>query len=243
MDFVEPINKLLPRGLKTYLNSFPLLREVIERALLAPVDKALNGREIPLYTGIRTMLSPNEREYLYRLAKEVTPNGVIVELGCYAGGSAILLGLGARVSGSHVYSFDPFDSHMDRQTEESDGSPHLNIKKPSRAHVEETLRKRGLDDVITLCEGFSLDMAGRWGNGNINLLWIDGNHAHASQDYYAWRTHLAPDAMIVFHDTNHGRNGFTLGREDTTQSVENLLEQENIRNVYRVDAITAFCLQ
>src|SRR3989338_5946757 len=145
MDFVEPINKLLPRGLKTYLNSSPLLREVFERALIGPLDKAWNGREIPLYTGIRTMLSPNEREYLYSLAKEVLPNGVIVELGCYAGGSAILLGLGARVSGSHVYSIDPFDRDIVRQIQESDGSPHLEIQKPSRAQVEATLRKRGLD--------------------------------------------------------------------------------------------------
>ena len=98
---------------------------IIDRPSLANMaDTLLIGRkrDIPVFTEILTMLNRDEREYLFRLAKDNNPEkGAIVEIGCYAGGSTYFLGKGAQLSGSHVYSVDPFNSHLKKQVQECDG--------------------------------------------------------------------------------------------------------------------------
>ena len=112
------------------------------------VDIALHGfrtRDIAVCVNIPAMLSPSEREFLFRLGKENNPaNGVIVEIGVYAGGSAYFLGKGAQISGSNVYGIDPFDTSLDIQEKTCDGSDYLQ-KKPSKSDVEnmmEVIKKK-----------------------------------------------------------------------------------------------------
>ena len=136
------VKALFPAEFKDFIKLHP--------ALANPIDHLFHKREIGIYnTGIRALLSANEMQYLYQLAKAVR-DGIIVEIGCYAGGSAYFLGKGAIKSNSLVYCIDPFNLHPDRQRNGDDGSfycAHPETK-PSKAEVERNMRKYGLETVV-----------------------------------------------------------------------------------------------
>lgn len=79
------IKKFFPVEIKNWIKSHHLSANLI--------DRFFHDREIGIYNGIQTLLSPNEMQFLYGLAKTVQ-NGIIVEIGCYDGGSAYFFGKG-----------------------------------------------------------------------------------------------------------------------------------------------------
>lgn len=72
-------------------------------------------KEIMPFTSIYTMLSLNERIFLFKLAKKYSKRGKILEVGCYAGGSTYFLAMGALVNNSKVFSIDPFRLALKKQ--------------------------------------------------------------------------------------------------------------------------------
>lgn len=189
-------------------------------------------RETPVYTDIPTMLTPSEREYLFQLSKANSQPSVILEIGCYAGGSAYFLGRGAELSDSFVYSVDPFDSDLERQAKESDGSDYHN--KLSKKEVQDTMRRHGLENRVILVEGFSTEVALAW-DKPIETLFIDGNHKQAYNDYVAWRIYLANNAVIVFHDGNFPK----YGRRDVSEAIERIVSEEGLTIIRRVVSLVA----
>ncbi len=231
------IAKLVPAPIKAAIRKNPVLADKLKGIVLGfdlTVDSVLHRREIFLYNGIETMLSPGEREHLFTLARETNHGSSIVEIGCYAGGSAFFLGKGAERSSAHVYCVDPFASFMERQNAENGMHDSFQYK-PSRDSVENALRKRGLDGTVTLIEGFSQDVARRWHNGRIGLLWVDGNHTQAALDFYAWKPHLMPYAIIAFHDVNT--------REEVAMDLAEIVKKERAKIVSVVDSITTIALK
>ncbi len=207
------IKDLFPQHVRQWVKSHPNLATVVD------VMMNMRRRDLPVFD-VLAMLTANEREFLFQLAKGNNPEKEIVEIGCYSGGSAFYLGRGAQISGSHVYSIDPFDSELDRQWQEWDGTVYYkHHKKPSRQEVEKDIRKYGLQSTVTLIEGFSTELARRW-DKTIGLLFIDGNHKQVREDYDAWKNYLAGNAVAAFHDAN-----FPLhihGRSDVTESVQRI---------------------
>ncbi len=202
------------------------------------VDIALHGfrtRDIAVCVNIPAMLSPSEREFLFRLGKENNPaNGVIVEIGVYAGGSAYFLGKGAQISGSNVYGIDPFDTSLDIQEKTCDGSDYLQ-KKPSKSDVENTLQRKGLENVV-LIEGFSTDVLHDWQYGRISTLFIDGNHTQTMEDFHSALPHLASDAVVAFHDTNSSMH------PNVDKSIGIIRKQYIHSNVESIDHLTVLYL-
>ncbi len=230
------LKQYVPSGVKDTLRRYPTLANVIDRLSIG------RRREIPVFTDIPTMLSGDESELLFQLAKANNPEaGKIVEIGCYAGGSTYFLGKGAEISDSRVYSVDPFNSYLEQQMKECDGSPYLgnsNIK-PSREEVQETMRKHGLDGRVELIQGFSTDIASRRRYIGISMMFIDGNHGKVYDDYTAWRKHFSGNATIAFHDTNYP----SYGRKDTSEVVEEFIKNDGLEVIKRVDSMTVvrFC--
>ncbi len=171
-------------------------------------DYVLNKRSIHVFPDIEGMVSPDEREYLYLLAKGLDRASNIVEIGCLQGLSTYFLGMGAKVSGSHVYSIDPFTSNLPRQLEESDTKAYFKKPKPSLDNVMMVMKRYGLQDTVTLIEGFSHEVARDWVNP-IMLLSIDGNHKHEEvlRDYQDWSKFIQQNGFILFHDSNPPRQG------------------------------------
>jgi predicted O-methyltransferase YrrM len=228
--------KLVPKPLRAAINKSPYLAEkltVLAEDFNLFLSDLGHRREICPYNGIFTMLSAAEREYIFKLAKLTDNCSSIVEIGCYAGGSAFFLGKGAAISGTHVFSVDPFASFPERQDEEYGMHGYFSYK-PSKAQVEAALKKRGLGSTITLIEGFSQDVARKWSDGNIGLLSIDANHKQAMQDFYAWKPYLSPKAIVAFHDATT--------REEVSRDLARIIEKESAKIIARVDSIAAITL-
>lgn len=151
----------------------------------------------------------------------------------------IFLGKGAVRSGSFVYSIDPFSSTPERQMEGNDGSFYcLNPSvKPSKEQFEQNMTRHGLEKAVNLIQGFSGEIAQNWNNGEIDLLWVDGNHTQAYADFYLWKQFLRRGATVAFHDSNFPLHG----REDVTAAVLRIIENEKPQDIKRVDSIT--CLK
>jgi len=225
------IPKYLPYKVKSWVRKQPLLINTVNT-----LDGILHHRELSMYTDIVTMISTTEREYLYKLAKDT--QGIILCIGTYAGGSTYFLGKGAEKSGAHIYSIDPFHLDIERQIREDDGMNYWKRKepKPPKKEVEETFKKHGLEDKVTLIEGFSTEIAEKWNYGKISILFIDGNHKQVFQDFYAWKKHLAPDAIVAFHDSNDPEF------PDVKKAVEDIINREKVKIIGKVDSITAIKL-
>lgn len=225
------LSPLIPEPVRAVIREKPALAEKLANSAVdfdIILDGLLHRRAISLRNGIPTLLMHPEKEYLFKLAETTNHGGSIVEIGCYAGGSAYFLGRGAEISGIHVYCVDPFASFKERQDKEY-GRPDYFPKKPSRQEVEDALVKCGLEQTVTLIEGFSQDVSKQWTNGKVSLLWIDGNHTQAAQDFYAWKPHLAPEALIVFHDVTT--------REEVARDLDEIVKKENMKIVATVDSI------
>lgn len=225
------VRQLLPTDLKESIKSHSKLANILD--MLAH----MRVREIAPYNNFHTMLSPNEREYLFRLAATNNPSHAIVEIGCYAGGSSYFLGKGAEKSGSIVYTIDPFDSNLERQISECDGSEYLEKwRKPSKSEVEQNMRHHGLQERVRLIEGWSVDVALDW-SIPIGTLFIDGNHKSTYEDYMAWKRNLAERAVVAFHDSNPN---YQLTLPGVCLAVERVRHEDSFKKVDFVDSMTAF---
>ena len=132
---------------------------------------------------VRPLTEINERECVARLASEVMPGGLIVEIGCLYGGMTAVMGLAnpeARITTIDDFSWHPAD---DVPT--------------SRALLYINMEKIGVNNV-TCIEGDSRELGRDW-NELIDLLWIDGGHSFD----YVWQDlkNFGPHAQVIaLHD-------------------------------------------
>lgn len=142
-------------------------------------------------------------EVLRALAAEVDPELAIVEIGSYKGQSTTALASGALAGhGAHVWAVDPWDTPGNVTGRFGFADP------ATREAFEQQVEAAGLTDRITPVQGFSVEVAKGWDGPPIGLLYIDGDHSERAvrEDFYAWRSHLALDAAVVFDDLDTPRN-------------------------------------
>jgi predicted O-methyltransferase YrrM len=226
------LKKLIPKSVKEWIKANPKLENLI--------DTLMHGkREIVVFNDIKGMMGADEREHLFRLAKNLEKGSTIVEIGCFAGLSTYFLGKGAQISQSKVYSIDPFNHEIVRQIKDGDSSWYLKqiAGKPSLKSVQETMKKHKLEDRITLIEGFGQEVASRWNHGKVNFLWIDGNHLEAYGDFKAWEKHLTDKAIVAFHDSV-GARAFPQVAKD----VKKILQEEKVTMLNHCRTITTIIL-
>lgn len=225
------VRRLLPSSLKELIKSHPNVANVLDALAHMKI------RAISPYNDLYAMLSPNEREYLFKLSLGNDPADAIVEIGCYSGGSTYFLGKGAERSSSIVYTIDPFDSDIAQQIAEDDGSNYFGKKKkPSKKEVQKNMGAHGLEEIVKIIEGKSLDIAKEW-KYPIGLLFIDGNHNQTFEDYFAWKSRLSPGAVVAIHDSNPN---YPLALPTVKSAVERIRKLESFKRVEFVDSITAF---
>jgi predicted O-methyltransferase YrrM len=164
-----------------------------------------------------SILQDIELEYLYNLARCGNGAGCIVEIGTWAGGSAVALALGCRDSGrASVYTFDPM------------------VKSEARFNLE----THGVQDLVTVFKLYSREGAVSWpylssGSPLIRLLWIDGDHQYegVNADILHWKDYLEPGGTICFHD-------YTENTPGVIRAVyEQVISSDQFHNFTRVGAI------
>lgn len=139
--------------------------------------------------GVEGWLSREQGLALFEAARAIGPGEWIVEIGSHRGRSTVLLAAG---KGAHVrlLAVDPFDD------------PRWGGGRETLAMFEDTLRGAGLLDEVQTFRGLSVEAAAAATAHPVGLLFVDGAHDRASVllDIDCWTPHLAPQAVLLFHD-------------------------------------------
>jgi len=137
---------------------------------------------------IFTHLTKTERLLLYRLARSLNKQSVIVEIGSYLGASSSFLACAAKERNHSVYCVD---------TWENEG-----MSEGGRDTFEEFSRNLKLfKDFITPLRGRSADVAKTF-DKEIDLIFIDGDHSYegVKTDVEAWLPKMKKGGILIFHD-------------------------------------------
>ena len=217
--------------------------EFLEKAFSNSGPKVITGFSRPIYHNIMGLLHGHqygkktyggmirhtEAGMLFQWAKNLPPDAVVVEIGCYGGLSTsyLLSGLSAG-SGGEVFAIDPFNSDIEKQVELTDNRVSLE-QKPSKELVCGRLEASGFKGMFNLIEGYSQDAAHAWSKP-INFLWIDGNHEQAYQDYLDFKAHLKPGSRVAVHDA-HPRYGYQSVVDDVRKIFANDDEWRSLEHV------------
>jgi predicted O-methyltransferase YrrM len=167
---------------------------------------------------IFTHLTLKEKLLLYKLARELEPASVIVELGSYLGASAACLAAAAKERGSVVYCVDTWMSEA-----MSEG--------PRDTYAEFISNTQRYAEQIHPLRGRSLEIAEKFPEP-IDLLFLDADHSYAAcrSDAEAWLPKVKPGGMVVFHDF-----GWAEGVQRTVREMVKPIEQSPshmMENIY-----------
>lgn len=162
-------------------------------------------------------LTKDETEALFDFAAASTIG--VVEIGAYHGKSTIALACGAKVK---VWSIDPLDRFVDFPLSVS-GYDKVNylsnlLVADSRFNILQNINiiNEKSENAAYLFDGVSYD-----------LLFIDGNHSRAFEDFKMFYPCLAKGGVIMFHDTD---------RDDVSDGIKKALSDKHfnlefLRNV------------
>ena len=146
----------------------------------------LNADEHERWESIHGWLLPEAAEELYRLASESDPEHVAVEVGSFAGKSAVCVGKallhnkGSMEAGRRLYAIDvQFQPQFDAN-----------------------LASQELGEIVTKIQASSLQAADGW-SLPISFIYIDAHHglAHAYADFCVWDMFLVPGGYMALDDT------------------------------------------
>jgi predicted O-methyltransferase YrrM len=147
----------------------------------------------------RTMHSAPEAALLRELARG---RRRVVEIGVYEGSSAVVL-CEVLDAGAELHLVDPFGQHpaaLPAGWGATERASRRVVARAARRH--EGPRVRWHVD-------FSANVAQRWTAGEVDLLFVDGDHSEAgvADDWQRWHGHVAPGGVVLFHDARAGRPG------------------------------------
>lgn len=139
---------------------------------------------------ITTSMTRNEKQALFRFARQLPHGSVVAEIGSYYGASSCCLGSGIR-SGGKVWCIDTWlnDAVSD-----------------ARADVFPIYQRHTAPytEVIQAVRGYSHEVVGQIPDG-LSLLFVDGDHSYegVQRDLLLYLPKLREDGILVMHDWNH----------------------------------------
>lgn len=172
-------------------------------------------------------------EFLAQLAAATPADQCIVEVGVFLARTTTFLARGAQSGhGAHVYGVDPWDLPGSRYPYQWLNHPkrgrirQMFTRPQTRIAAETLIEKSGLAEAVTLIRGFSVDVAEAWDGPPIGLLFIDGDHReeYVRADWQAWRSRLAPGALVVWDD-------YHPGWPDVPAVVDDLISRGDLTNL------------
>jgi len=139
------------------------------------------------WLGLRPVFAQHSRAEHGALLRWASGRRSVVEIGVAEGGSACAL----REAMSHdgvLYLIDPF--HLSR----------IRLLNSLRRAAHSAVKGFGKSRVVWI-EDFSRNAIRGW-FGQIDLLFIDGDHAESAvlQDWADWSPFVAPNGVVLFHD-------------------------------------------
>ncbi len=140
-------------------------------------------------------LTPREVRFLALLGACPTGRGETLEIGSFKGKSTVILAKSAAFAGlDRVCAVDPLD--LPSITDPGDAR-----RSELAGQFRSNLRTHGVEALVEFHQMRSTDLGATW-DRPIRLLWIDGDHTYAGAmaDYTTFAPHLAPGAIVAFHD-------------------------------------------
>lgn len=145
--------------------------------------------------GVGTSATSEEESRALARAALACPPGWAVELGCWQGRTAAVLGSAAAARKDlRIATVDPFVLYQDVTGGATPADPES---------VRSRLRDAGLADWVEVRQGSSIEVARAWDPARpVSLLFVDADHHEDAvrADWEAWRSHLAPGAIVAWHD-------------------------------------------
>jgi len=154
---------------------------------------------------VKGFLDPEEGRALHDAALESAALGPALEIGAYCGKSAVYIGTACKTAGTMLFSLDHHRGSEENQPGWEYHDPDLWDAEAGAMdtlpHLRRTLRRAGLEAVVTPLVGRSNDIAPFW-RTQLGFLFIDGGHTMdaALGDYRGWTPHLAAGGVLAIHD-------------------------------------------
>jgi predicted O-methyltransferase YrrM len=160
---------------------------------------------LPDVSEVKGFMPDDEGALLHRWALEQLPTGPALEVGTYAGKSAIYLGSAAAQVGGTVFTVDHHRGSEENQAgwEHHDPStvdPEFGLM-DTLGMFRKNIARAGLEEWVVAIVGPSTTVA-RWWRTPLSLLFIDGGHGvePARADYRNWTPWVAPGGVLIIHD-------------------------------------------
>lgn len=147
-------------------------------------------------------LTEREGRFLALVAACAPAHGTILEIGSYKGKSTVgLASIAQRYGLGPVVAVDPHTAPA--PTDYGHGS-----RQSSWDDFQTSLRRAGVEHSVEAHRAYSRELVRDW-KRPIRFLWIDGDHTYngAKADIDFFRRHLAPNAIVAFHDVLHSFEG------------------------------------
>lgn len=142
-------------------------------------------------------LTETEGKFFYKIAKNISKESLIIEIGSWKGRSTICLGQGAKDgSGATIYAIDPHTGSSEQRK--------CYGKVDTYQEFLDNIRKAQVDQYIIPIKDASEHVAKKF-NKQVNFIFVDGAHEYkfVSLDYQLWFPKLINGGFIAFHDCWH----------------------------------------
>ena len=143
------------------------------------------------------LVSPSQEFWLYKTARELLPDSIIVEIGSFKGRSTSCLAFGCVGTKKRVYSIDTFN-----------GNEHDFFDREFYNTFINNLDYNKLLEYVTPLIGDSSSIAKKW-ELPINMLFVDGSHKYQDvlNDFKNFYPFVIEGGIIAFHDITPGWKG------------------------------------
>lgn len=165
------------------------------------------SRQIPGWT------SYDEAIALSKISYGLRPNAVVVELGSFLGGSAVLFAGARKLRGSGiVHCVDPFDTSGDVYSIPFYRAIAQAQKVSLRRRFDENIHSAGLTPWVQVHQGTADTIAARW-TEPVDMLFLDGDQSPegARAAYESWAPFLKIGGIIALH--NSSERQYDLGHD------------------------------
>lgn len=190
-------------------------------------------------TFIPGFLTQDALRMLSQLSELLFPGARMLEIGSYCGQSTRWILLGCILRDAHLYCIDPFDAKFDGEPALSDtGSWEQreqcmkdtgcylfegNVKPVFNVNMEHAFR--GLPENLTVIRGLSQEVVSQWSYGDLDIIFIDGDHSRCRQDVELWLPHLRPHGMLILDDVLLSAGSSKYGVDCPNNTYMTLLQQ------------------
>jgi len=158
--------------------------------LISKIQSIFYATRLRELNKIKGHIGLNEGFLLFKIAKSLREDSVIVEIGSFKGKSTCFIAEGMGSKKIQFFCIDPWkDGLMQEKGEEIFSEFSQNTKK--------------YRDRFSVLRGFSHEVIKQWpSHRKIDFLWIDGGHSYedVQRDIHNWTPLVKKNSFICFHD-------------------------------------------